>query len=72
MTVKEVLVQHWIVVGERLSEPRQPGSGDLFQCRFVCFISAIPTTRATTMDEKLQNGELKEKNMKLLVLLCCA
>ena len=30
--IEEVFVEHGIVVGEGLSQPRQPGGGDLLQC----------------------------------------
>ena len=35
MSVEEVFVQDWVVVGERLGQSAQPGGRDLLQSRLV-------------------------------------
>ncbi len=35
MPVEEVLVEHRVVVGERLRQPAEPGGGDLLERRLV-------------------------------------
>jgi len=46
MSVEEVLVEYWVVVGQRLGETRQPGGRDLLERRLVRLV-----TNATHVDD---------------------
>lgn len=42
MPVEEILIENGVVVGQGLSEPRQPGSGNLLQSGLVGLVADAP------------------------------
>ena len=70
MPIEEIFVQYRVVVGERLSQARQPGGGDFLQGGFVCFVANAANVQhyPVLRVHYVTHRTLKKRNIVLVVV----